>query len=90
MLHDTKHFSTQWFVSVMQIPLTTFWLSSLFLKFSHQLLSVSFGQTKVVPSLVDDRTDSADCQPLISGLKLCTIARYMDGAPYYSLTGETR
>ncbi|XP_032355767.1 apolipoprotein B-100 [Etheostoma spectabile] len=62
---------------------------------SNKLLSVSSGQTKIVPSLVEDRTDSTDCQPLFYGLKLCTIARYsnatsMDQAPYYPLTGESR
>uniref|UniRef100_A0AAQ6ITG2 Vitellogenin domain-containing protein n=1 Tax=Anabas testudineus TaxID=64144 RepID=A0AAQ6ITG2_ANATE len=48
-----------------------------------------------VPSLVEDRTDSTNCQPLVSGLKFCTIVRYsnatsIDNAPYYPLTGETR
>ncbi|XP_067470643.1 apolipoprotein B-100 [Thunnus thynnus] len=61
---------------------------------SNKVLSVSSGQTKIVPSLVEDRTDSTDCQPLFSGLKLCTIVRYsnatsMDQTPYYPLTGET-
>uniref|UniRef100_A0A672YEF9 Apolipoprotein Ba n=1 Tax=Sphaeramia orbicularis TaxID=375764 RepID=A0A672YEF9_9TELE len=62
---------------------------------SNKLLSVSSGQTKIVPSLVEDRTDSTDCQPLFSGLNLCTIVRYSNAssneqAPYYPLTGETR
>ncbi|XP_034715215.1 apolipoprotein B-100 isoform X3 [Etheostoma cragini] len=62
---------------------------------SNKLLLVSSGQTKIMPSLVEDRTDSSDCQPLFYGLKLCTIARYsnatsMDQAPYYPLTGESR
>ncbi|XP_039641503.1 apolipoprotein B-100 isoform X5 [Perca fluviatilis] len=66
-----------------------------FFSISNKLLSVSSGQTKIVPSLVEDRTDSTDCQPLFYGLKLCTIARYsnatsMDQAPYYPLTGESR
>ncbi|KAM7404104.1 hypothetical protein PAMA_004499 [Pampus argenteus] len=61
---------------------------------SNKMLSVSSGQTKIVPSLVEDRTDSTDCQPLLSGLNLCTIVRYsnaasIDQAPYYPLTGET-
>ncbi|XP_040916458.1 apolipoprotein B-100 [Toxotes jaculatrix] len=65
------------------------------LSISNKLLSVSAGQAKIVPSLVEDRTDSTDCQPLFSGLKFCTIMRYsnatsMDQAPYYPLTGETR
>ncbi|XP_027134523.1 apolipoprotein B-100 isoform X2 [Larimichthys crocea] len=65
------------------------------LTISNKLLSISSGQTIIVPSLVEDRTDSTDCQPLISGLKFCTIVRYsnatsLDQAPYYPLTGETR
>uniref|UniRef100_UPI0037E9B8DE apolipoprotein B-100 n=1 Tax=Semicossyphus pulcher TaxID=241346 RepID=UPI0037E9B8DE len=65
------------------------------LSFSNKLLSVSSGQTNILPSLMEDRTDSTDCQPLFSGLKLCTIARYsnatsIEQAPYYPLTGETR
>ncbi|XP_071327155.1 apolipoprotein B-100 isoform X2 [Trachinotus anak] len=61
------------------------------LSVSNKLLSVSSGQTKMVPSLVEDSTG---CEPLFSGLKLCTILRYsnatsMDQAPYYPLTGET-
>uniref|UniRef100_UPI003AAA740B apolipoprotein B-100 n=1 Tax=Centroberyx gerrardi TaxID=166262 RepID=UPI003AAA740B len=63
--------------------------------FSNKLLSVSSSQTKIVPSMVEDRTDSTDCQPLFTGLKYCTIVRYSnasstDQAPYYPLTGETR
>ncbi|XP_062253526.1 apolipoprotein B-100 isoform X1 [Platichthys flesus] len=64
------------------------------LRISNKLLSVSSGQTKIVPSLVEDRTDSTDCQLLFSGLKFCKIMRYsnapsMDKAPYFPLTGET-
>uniref|UniRef100_A0A3B4ALQ0 Vitellinogen open beta-sheet domain-containing protein n=1 Tax=Periophthalmus magnuspinnatus TaxID=409849 RepID=A0A3B4ALQ0_9GOBI len=62
---------------------------------SNKVLSISAGQTKIVPSLVEDRTDSTDCQPLITGLRLCCITRYSNGtstehAPYYPLTGESR
>ncbi|XP_078030967.1 apolipoprotein B-100 isoform X4 [Epinephelus lanceolatus] len=62
---------------------------------SNKLLSVSSGQTPIVPSLVEDQTNSADCRHLFSGLKLCTIVQYsnatsMDQAQYYSLTGESR
>uniref|UniRef100_A0A3Q1B7C0 Vitellogenin domain-containing protein n=1 Tax=Amphiprion ocellaris TaxID=80972 RepID=A0A3Q1B7C0_AMPOC len=62
---------------------------------SNKLLSISSGQTKIVPSLVEDRTDSTNCQPLFTGLNLCTTWRYsnatsMDQAPYYPLTGETK
>lgn len=65
------------------------------MKYSNKLLSVSSGQTTIVPSLMEDRTDSTECQPLFSGMKFCTILRYsnatsMDKAPYYPLTGETR
>uniref|UniRef100_A0A3B4XVK3 Apolipoprotein B n=1 Tax=Seriola lalandi dorsalis TaxID=1841481 RepID=A0A3B4XVK3_SERLL len=65
------------------------------LSVSNKLLSVFSGQTKIVPSLVEDHTDSAGCQPLFSGLKLCTILRNSNAtsiyqAPYYPLTGETR
>ncbi|KAG7226132.1 hypothetical protein INR49_014226, partial [Caranx melampygus] len=61
------------------------------LSISNRLVSVSSGQTKTVPSLVEDGTDSTDCQPLISGLKLCTIMRNsnsnsMDQTP----SGETK
>ncbi|XP_074517715.1 apolipoprotein B-100 isoform X1 [Sebastes fasciatus] len=62
---------------------------------SNKLLSVSSGETKIVPSPVEDRTDSTDCQPLFSGLKLCTIVRYsnatsIDQTTYYPMTGESR
>ncbi|XP_042356872.1 apolipoprotein B-100 isoform X2 [Plectropomus leopardus] len=61
---------------------------------SNKLLSVSSGQTTIVPSLVEDRSDSANCHTLFSGLKFCTIVRYFDAtsldqAPYYPLTGES-
>ncbi|XP_072221414.1 apolipoprotein B-100 [Leuresthes tenuis] len=61
---------------------------------SNKLLSVSAGQTKIVPSLLENRVDSAECQPLFRGLNLCTIVRYSDAAsidqaPYYPLSGET-
>uniref|UniRef100_A0A667Z134 Apolipoprotein B n=1 Tax=Myripristis murdjan TaxID=586833 RepID=A0A667Z134_9TELE len=63
--------------------------------FSNKLLSVSSSQMKIVPSMVEDQTDSNDCQPLFTGLKYCTIVHYSNGsstdqAPYYPLTGETR
>ncbi|CAJ1074177.1 apolipoprotein B-100 [Xyrichtys novacula] len=65
------------------------------LSFSTEVLSVSSGQTETVPPLMEDRTESTDCQLFISGLQLCTITRYsnatsMDQAPYYPLTGESR
>lgn len=65
------------------------------LKHSNKLLSISSGQTVLVPSLLEDRTDFSDCQPLFSGLNLCTIVRYsnassLDQAPHYPLTGETK
>ncbi|KAK2825862.1 hypothetical protein Q5P01_020076 [Channa striata] len=65
------------------------------LSISNKLSSVSSGQTKIVPSLVEDRTDSTNCQPLFSGLKFCTVVRYsnatsIDDAPYFPLRGETR
>ncbi|XP_056151440.1 apolipoprotein B-100 [Lampris incognitus] len=65
------------------------------LSFSNKLLSVSSGRTKIVPSMVEDRSESTDCKPLFTGLKYCTTARYSnassgDQAPYYPLTGETR
>ncbi|XP_075304075.1 apolipoprotein B-100 [Odontesthes bonariensis] len=61
---------------------------------SNKLLSVSAGQTKIVPSLAENRVDSTECQPLFSGLNLCTIMRFSDAAsidqaPYYPLSGET-
>ncbi|KAM3871405.1 apolipoprotein B-100 [Diretmus argenteus] len=63
--------------------------------FSNKLLSVSSSQTKIVPSMVEDRTDSTDCEPLFTGLEYCTTVRYSSGsstdqAPYYPLTGESR
>ncbi|XP_020787230.2 LOW QUALITY PROTEIN: apolipoprotein B-100 [Boleophthalmus pectinirostris] len=62
---------------------------------SNKVLSLSTGKTKIVPSLVEDRTDSTDCQPLITGLRLCSITQFSNGsstehAPYYPLTGESR
>uniref|UniRef100_A0A3B4FGW7 Apolipoprotein Ba n=1 Tax=Pundamilia nyererei TaxID=303518 RepID=A0A3B4FGW7_9CICH len=62
---------------------------------STKVLSLSSGQTTMGPCKVGDRADSVDCQPLLSGLKLCTAVRYsnptsVDQAPCSSLTGETR
>ncbi|XP_078796799.1 apolipoprotein B-100 isoform X3 [Oryzias latipes] len=62
---------------------------------SNQLLSISSGQTKVVPSLLEDRVDSTDCHPFLRGLNICTIVRYSNGssdnqAPYYPLNGDMR
>uniref|UniRef100_A0A8C2XEB4 Apolipoprotein B n=1 Tax=Cyclopterus lumpus TaxID=8103 RepID=A0A8C2XEB4_CYCLU len=61
---------------------------------SNKLLSVSSSQTKIVPSLLE-MTDSTDCQPLFSGLRLCSIVSFSNAtsihqASYYSLTGESR
>ncbi|XP_030615071.1 apolipoprotein B-100 [Archocentrus centrarchus] len=62
---------------------------------SHKLLSLSSGQTTIVPCMIEAPTDSADCQPLFSGLKLCTIVRdsnaiSVDEALCSPLVGETR
>ncbi|XP_065144413.2 apolipoprotein B-100 [Paramisgurnus dabryanus] len=62
---------------------------------SNKLLSVTSTQTKIVPSMVEDRTDSTECNPIFPGLNFCTILRYSNAssnnnAPYYPLTGETR
>ncbi|XP_062378186.1 apolipoprotein B-100 [Sardina pilchardus] len=62
---------------------------------SNKLLSVSSSQPKIVPSLVEDRTDTTECHPLFTGLKYCTTMRYSNAssnseAPYYPLTGETK
>ena len=48
-----------------------------------------------VPSMVEDKVESLECDALFPGLKLCTAARYpnvnsTDETPYYPLTGETR
>lgn len=65
------------------------------LKYSNKILSISSGEAKIVPSLVEDRTDSTDCQTLFSGLRFCTVALYSnatsrDQAPHFPLTGESR
>lgn len=69
--------------------------STFFLKCSTKVLSLSSGQTTMGPCKAGDRADSVDCQPLLSGLKLCTAVRYsnptsVDQAPCSPLTGETR
>ncbi|TRY59658.1 hypothetical protein DNTS_027400 [Danionella cerebrum] len=58
-----------------------------------QLFSLS--QTKIVPPMVEDRTDSTECNPIFPGINYCTVLRYSNAsstnaAPYYPLTGETR
>ncbi|XP_041105775.1 apolipoprotein B-100-like isoform X2 [Polyodon spathula] len=62
---------------------------------SNTLLSVSSGQTDIVPPIVERRTDTVTCNPMFPGLQFCTTVRYSnasmtDAAPYYPLTGETR
>lgn len=66
-----------------------------FFKYSNKVLSVSSSQMTIVPSMVEERVDSTECQSFFTGLKLCTLARYSNAsstneAPYYPLTGETR
>ncbi|XP_014878835.1 apolipoprotein B-100 [Poecilia latipinna] len=63
------------------------------LSVSNKLLSISSGQTKPVPSLVEDRVDLTDCQPLLKGLNLCTVVSYtntssVEEAPSFPLTGD--
>ncbi|XP_063040675.1 apolipoprotein B-100 [Engraulis encrasicolus] len=65
------------------------------LSISNKLLSISSSQPKIVPSIMEDRTDITDCQPLIPGFKLCSITRYSNGSSiqetsYFPLTGESR
>ncbi|CAB1335350.1 unnamed protein product [Coregonus sp. 'balchen'] len=62
---------------------------------SNMLMSVSSTQTKMVPSIGEGMTDSTECQPLFTGMNICTTLRYanassIDDAPYYPLTGESR
>uniref|UniRef100_A0A672I0G0 Apolipoprotein Ba n=1 Tax=Salarias fasciatus TaxID=181472 RepID=A0A672I0G0_SALFA len=76
----------------LSIPAPT--TSTQLFSISNELLSVSSGQTRKVPS-VEDKVDSVECQPFISGLNLCTVMLYpnatsADQAPYYPLTGETK
>uniref|UniRef100_A0AAV2JEF2 Vitellinogen open beta-sheet domain-containing protein n=1 Tax=Knipowitschia caucasica TaxID=637954 RepID=A0AAV2JEF2_KNICA len=64
-------------------------------RLSNKVLSISAGESKMVPSLMEDRTDSTECQPFITGLKLCFISKYSNAAatnqaPYFPLTGESR
>ncbi|KAI1897325.1 hypothetical protein AGOR_G00082150 [Albula goreensis] len=61
---------------------------------SNSLFSVTSGQTQMIPSMSEDRTDSVKCSPLFSGVAYCTTLRYsnpsaIDAAPYFPLTGET-
>nr|XP_694827.7 apolipoprotein B-100 [Danio rerio] len=62
---------------------------------SNKILSVTSTQTKIVPSMVEDRIDSTECNRIFPGMNYCTILRYSNAsstnnAPYYPLTGETR
>uniref|UniRef100_A0A8L0DVA8 Apolipoprotein B n=1 Tax=Oncorhynchus mykiss TaxID=8022 RepID=A0A8L0DVA8_ONCMY len=62
---------------------------------SNKLMSLSSTQTKMVPSIGEGMTDSTECQPLFTGMNICTTLRYTnasstDDAPYYPLTGESR
>ncbi|XP_036449677.1 apolipoprotein B-100 [Colossoma macropomum] len=62
---------------------------------SNELLSLTSTMTRKVSPIVEDRTDSTECNPLFLGLKYCTTVRYSNAsstnsAPYYPLTGETR
>ncbi|KAM3595280.1 uncharacterized protein V6R79_021014 [Siganus canaliculatus] len=62
---------------------------------SNKILSVSSGKVTTVPSLVEDHTDTTDCQPLFTGLNFCTSVRYsnatsLEQALYNPLNGETR
>lgn len=72
-----------------------FFLTVWSLERSNKLLSILSGQTIVVSSLVADRTDFSRCQPLFSGLNLCTIVHFsnassLDEGPYYPVAGETK
>ncbi|XP_056447304.1 apolipoprotein B-100 isoform X2 [Gadus chalcogrammus] len=63
--------------------------------FSNKVQSVSSSGMATVPSMVEDKVESMECDALFPGLKLCTAARYpnvnsTDETPYYPLTGETR
>ncbi|KAK6488577.1 apolipoprotein B-100-like [Huso huso] len=62
---------------------------------SNTLLSLSTGQSDIVPPIVESRTNMVTCNPMFPGLQYCTTVRYSnasmtDAAPYYPLTGETR
>ncbi|XP_054909551.1 apolipoprotein B-100 [Poeciliopsis prolifica] len=64
------------------------------LSISNKLLSISSGQTKPVPSLVENRVDHSDCQLLLKGLNLCTVVSYpnassVEETPSFPLTGDT-
>ncbi|MEQ2293028.1 hypothetical protein AMECASPLE_029013, partial [Ameca splendens] len=68
--------------------------NSQLLSVRNKMLSISSGQTKLVPSLVEDQVDYTDCRPLFKGLNLCTVVSYcnassIEQAPYFPLTGET-
>ncbi|KAJ8274954.1 hypothetical protein COCON_G00095790 [Conger conger] len=61
---------------------------------SNKLFSVTAGQTKMVPTMAEGRTDTVKCGPLFTGLQFCTTQHYSDAsstdsAPYFPLTGES-
>ncbi|KAJ8377729.1 hypothetical protein AAFF_G00254020 [Aldrovandia affinis] len=60
---------------------------------SNNLYFVSSGQTMMVPSIAEGRTDTVECSPLFYGLQYCSTLRYSasstEDAPYFPLTGQT-
>ncbi|KAM6917506.1 apolipoprotein B-100 isoform 1-T1 [Lycodopsis pacificus] len=62
---------------------------------SNKLQSVSSSQTQIVPPLLEEQSESTDCQPLFSGLRLCSLVSFsnatsIDQAPYHPLSGDSR
>ncbi|XP_030627114.1 apolipoprotein B-100 [Chanos chanos] len=65
------------------------------LRVSNRMLMVTSGQATLVPPMAEGRINSVKCNPLFSGVKYCTTARYsLPGAgadaPYFPLAGETK
>ncbi|XP_068451587.1 apolipoprotein B-100 [Clinocottus analis] len=63
--------------------------------FSNKLLPVSSSPANIKRSLLEEQTDSTDCQPLFSGLRLCSIVNFsnatsIDQASYNLFTGDSR
>ncbi|KAM4600709.1 apolipoprotein B-100-like [Polymixia lowei] len=62
-------------------------------RISNRLLTVTTGQAVLIPHKDEGRINVVNCQPVFSGVKYCTTARYSvagPNAPYFPLNGETK
>ncbi|XP_026173749.1 apolipoprotein Bb, tandem duplicate 1 [Mastacembelus armatus] len=65
------------------------------IKITNSLVAVTGSEMRTIPSVVTDKVDVNECNPVFAGMKYCTALQYTDAfshetAPYFPFTGDSK